>query len=206
MELTPRQKSVFDVICEHHRQNGFSPTVREICQRLGLSGPAGVHRILGILEEKGYIRSSLGKNRSWRPVEAVDAHMMPVAGRIAAGRPLDVWDNPEARIPVDPKLYGNADCFALRVVGDSMEGDHILDGDLAIIRPQPDVVDGRIAAVVVEEMFFEATLKRVRKLRNILELHSSNPAYPVIRFSQKERKRVRIVGQYMGLIRGAKNG
>ena len=204
MELTPRQKSVFDVICEYHRQNGFSPTVREICQRLGLSGPAGVHRILGVLEEKGYIRSSSGKKRSWRPVEAV-ADMMPVAGRIAAGEPLDVWDSPVERIPVDPNLYGNTECFALRVIGDSMDGDHILDGDLAIIRPQPDVVDGRIAAVVVDGMFYEATLKKVRKFRNVLELHSSNPAYPVIGFSQNTRKRVRVVGQYVGLIRGVKN-
>lgn len=205
MELTPRQKSVFDVICEYHRRNGFSPTVREICQRLGLSGPAGVHRILGVLEEKGYIRSSSGKKRSWRPVEAVGTDMIPVAGRIAAGKPLDVWDNPEERIPVSPELYGHADCFALRVAGDSMDGDHILDGDLAIIRPQPDVVDGRIAAVVVEDLFFEATLKTVRKFKNVLELHSSNPACSVIRFSQKERKRVRVVGQYVGLIRRAKN-
>lgn len=204
MELTPRQKSVFDVICDYHRQNGFSPTVREICQRLGLSGPAGVHRILGVLEEKGYIRSSSGKKRSWRPVEAV-ADMMPVAGRIAAGEPLDVWDSPVERIPVDPKLYGNTECFALRVIGDSMDGDHILDGDLAIIRPQPDVVDGRIAAVLVDGMFYEATLKKVRKFRNVLELHSSNPAYPVIGFSQNTRKRVRVVGQYVGLIRGVKN-
>ena len=204
MELTPRQKSVFDVICDYHRQNGFSPTVREICQRLGLSGPAGVHRILGVLEEKGYIRSSSGKKRSWRPVEAV-TDMMPVAGRIAAGEPLDVWGRSAERIPVDPNLYGNTECFALRVIGDSMDGDHILDGDLAIIRPQPDVVDGRIAAVVVDGMFYEATLKKVRKFRNVLELHSSNPAYPVIGFSQNTRKRVRVVGQYVGLIRGVKN-
>ncbi|MFO8083024.1 MAG: hypothetical protein R6U27_01740 [Desulfobacterales bacterium] len=51
MELTPRQRSFYDFLVSHHRQYGFSPTVREICKKLGLAGPAGVHRILGVLEE-----------------------------------------------------------------------------------------------------------------------------------------------------------
>lgn len=201
MELTPRQKSVYDFICAHHRRHGFPPTVREICDRLGLSGPAGVHRILKVLEENGYIQSAAGKNRSWRPLNVEQAFMMPVAGRIAAGEPLDVWAQPDAYIPMDPLMFGHEECFALKVKGDSMSGVHIRDGDLAIIRPQPDVDNGEIAAVLVEGVLTEATLKIVYKRRNVIELHAANPAYEVMSFSQRTRYRVRIVGKYAGLVR-----
>ncbi|MCF8025804.1 MAG: transcriptional repressor LexA [Desulfobacteraceae bacterium] len=203
MELTPRQESVYRVICKYHREYGYSPSVREICQKLGLAGPAGVHRILGVLEEKGVIRSAAGKKRSWVPVGLAEGQGMPVAGTIAAGEPLDVWDNPDERIGVDPLFYGNEDCFALRVKGDSMAGAYILDGDLAVIRPQAVVDDGQIAAVLVEGILLEATLKRVRKTANTLDLHSANPAYKTMRFYGAKRKKVKIIGKYVGLIRKA---
>ncbi len=201
MELTPRQKSVFDFICDHHRRHGFPPTVREICDRLGLAGPAGVHRILGVLEAKGYVCSTPGKKRSWRPAKIPSAFEMPVAGRIAAGEPLDVWAQPDAYIPMDPLMFGHEACFALKVKGDSMSGVHVRDGDLAIIRPQPDVDNGEIGAVLVEGVLTEATLKMVYKRRNVIELHAANPAYELMSFSQRTRYRVRIVGKYAGLVR-----
>ena len=201
MELTLRQESVYRVICDYHRKYGYSPSVREICEKLGLAGPAGVHRILGVLEEKGVIRSATGKKRSWVPVDMEQGRGMAVAGTIAAGKPLDVWGRPDERIGVDPMLYGSRDCFALRVSGDSMIMAHILDGDLAVIRPQADVDDGRIAAVLVDGVLPEATLKIVRKKRNTLELHSANPAYKPMRFYEQRKNRVTIVGLYVGLIR-----
>lgn len=201
MALTPRQESVYRVICEYHRRNGFSPTVREICEHLGLSSPAGVHRVLGVLKEAGYIRSASGKKRAWRPVEQGALYDMPVAGRIAAGRPLDVWENPDERVPVDPAFYGHEGCFAVRVTGDSMLGVHIREGDLAVIRPQQNVENGEIAAVLVEGLLTEATLKIVRKARSLLELHSANPDYPPLCFKGRARGRVKIVGKYVGLIR-----
>ncbi len=205
MELTPRQKSVFEVLCAYYRQHGYSPTVREIGDRLGLAGPAGVHRLLKILEEKGYIHSEVGKKRSWRPVERkIEPFFMPVAGEIAAGRPLDIWDHPDERLPLDPLLYGHENCFAVRVRGDSMTGMHIRDGDLAVIRPQLTVETGEIAAVLVEGTLLEATLKIVRKEWNLLELKAANPAYPLLRFQGRARERVRIVGKYVGLIRREK--
>ncbi len=201
MELTFRQKSVLEAIRGYQRKNGVSPTVRELCNILGLAGPAGVHRILGVLENKGYIRSMPGKKRSWRLIEEDAAITMPVAGRIAAAAPLDVWDPPDECIPVDPLLYGDENCFALRVAGDSMIGSHIRDGDLAVIRPQPDVESGDIAAVVVEGVLPEATLKIFRKNPKSISLHSANPAYPPIRFSGKACAKIRVVGRYVGLIR-----
>ncbi|MFP4445533.1 MAG: transcriptional repressor LexA [Desulfosudaceae bacterium] len=201
MELTPRQQSVLDVIRDHYRRFGFSPTVREICERLGLAGPAGVHRVLRVLEDKGVIRSEPGKKRCWQPVLRPDVRDMPVAGRIAAGAPLDVWARPDERLPVAPELYGHRDCFALLVTGDSMIGAHIQDGDLAVIRPQPDVDSGEIAAVMIAGILPEATLKVVRKTRYTLELLAVNPDYPPLVFAGAEQARVGIVGKYVGLIR-----
>lgn len=201
MELTQRQESVYRVICGYHKKYGYSPSVREICEKLGLAGPAGVHRILGVLEEKGVIRSAPGKKRSWVPVGLEERSGMPVAGTIAAGNPLDVWGHPDERIGVDPRLYEHEECFALRVAGDSMTGAHIIDGDLAVIRPQADVEDGQIAAVLVDGILPEATLKRVRKRRNTLELQSANPVYKALRFYESKKKKVTIIGKYVGLIR-----
>ena len=202
MELTPRQESVYNVILAYYRQHGFSPTVREIGERLGLAGPAGIHRILKVLEAAGYISSTPGKKRSWRPIDRNSAsHLLPVTGTIAAGEPLAVWDNPEESLPIDPILYGHQDCFALRVVGDSMIGVHVQDGDLAVIRPQADVNSGEIAAVMVAGILPEATLKIVKKKSGMLELLAANPDYPPLLFRGKGLKKIRIIGRYVGLIR-----
>ncbi len=201
MELTPRQESVYKVILAYYRQHRFSPTVREIGEQLGLAGPAGIHRILKVLEARGYLSSTPGKNRSWRPVARELTPSLPVAGTIAAGEPLAVWDNPEERLPVDPTLYGHPDCFALRVAGDSMTGVHIQNNDLAIIRPQNDVASGEIAAVIVDGMLPEATLKFVNKKIGMVELKAANPDYPPLLFEGADREKIRIMGRYVGLIR-----
>jgi len=204
VELTPRQESVLAVIIEYHRRYGYFPTVREIGGALGLAGPAGIHRILRILEAKGHILSTPGKKRSWRLAAGDPDRGLPVKGRIAAGEPLDVWESPDERIPLDPTFYGHEDCFALRVKGDSMIGRHIRDGDLAVIRPQTDVENGEIAAVIVAGVLPEAALKIIRKNPKSISLHSANPAYPPLRFSGTAAANIRIIGRYVGLIRIAR--
>ena len=206
MELTPRQLSVYEYILHHHQQYGIAPTVREICEYLGLKGPAGVHRILNILIDKGFIESTPGKKRSWRAVigpgvSLDETKTIPLAGRIAAGDPISIYDHAEEYLPVDPALYGYESCFAVRVTGDSMIDAHIADGDLAIIIPVDDTDDGVIAAVIVEDILTEATLKIIRRKKNVIELHSANRKYPPFIFKGKDRKKVRIVGKYVGLIR-----
>ncbi|MBC2717379.1 MAG: repressor LexA [Desulfobacteraceae bacterium] len=171
---------------------------------MGLKGPAGVHRILNVLIEKGFIESTPGKKRSWRPVGGMGIEKsIPLAGHIAAGSPVSIYDHVEAFLPVDPDFYGHESCFAVRVMGDSMIDAHIQDGDLAIIVPVSDVDDGGIAAVIVEDILIEATLKIIRRKKNTLELHSANRKYPPIIFKGRDRKKVRIVGKYVGLIRNS---
>lgn len=206
MELTDRQLSVYEYILHHHQKYAMAPTVREICKYLGLKGPAGIHRILNVLIDKGFLESIPGKKRSWRPlvnpdVSPDDPKTIPLAGHIAAGTPVSIYDHVEEYLPIDPALYGYESCFAVRVKGNSMIEAHIQDGDLAIIVPVSDVADGSVAAVIVADILTEATLKIIRRKRNIIELHSANRNYPPIIFKGKNRKKIRIVGKYVGLIR-----
>lgn len=200
-DLTPRQQSVLDFIRIHQQNEGMAPTVREICTHLGLKGPAGVHRILNLLLEKGYLITTRGKKRSWRLAEMPDPRSIPLIGRIAAGAPIEAQENREDDLPLDPLLFGSDACFALRVAGDSMIEAHIMDGDLAIIRPQSQVANGEIAAVLVEDVLPEATLKIFHYRPDRITLEAANPAYAPLVFEHEEMQRVRVIGHYVGIIR-----
>jgi len=202
MEITKRQKQVLDFIRQEIRDKGVPPSVREICSHFGLRSPAGVHRILKALERKGYLASARGKKRSWRLAEGVPAGRgIPVLGRIAAGLPIEAQQEQAEELPVDCTLFGSEGCFGLYVRGDSMEGLHIADGDIAIIRPCGDVEQGEVAAVMVEDVLPEATLKVVKKGEGRIELHAANPLYEPLVFRGKEAGRVRILGRLAGIIR-----
>jgi len=200
-DLTPRQKSVLDFIISHQQKYHMSPTVREICGHLGLSSPAGIHRILNILKDKGFITAEPGKKRSWRFAGELPGRGVPLVGAIAAGTPLEAVENFEEELAVSPSLFGCDTCFGLRVKGDSMIDEHILDGDIAIIRPQEQIENGEIAAVMVEALMPEATLKRVRRTRVSLILEPANAAYPPLLFKGPRRKMVTIIGKLVGVVR-----
>ena len=201
MDLTKRQAEILQYVRFHQQEFGIMPTVREICDHFGLTGPAGIHRILHVLVEKGRLAVTNGKKRSWRIPGMYGGKSIPVIGRIAAGMPILAVANREDELPVDPSVFGHEDCFALRVQGDSMIEAHIEDGDLAIIRPQSHVESGQIAAVIVEDVLHEATLKTVHKTRYATELHSENSAYDPLVFSGRQRGRIRIIGRFVGIIR-----
>jgi len=200
-DLTPRQKSVLDFIIAFQQEHRMAPTVREICAHLGLRGPAGIHRILGVLKEKGYIISEPGKKRSWRFSKENTGKGIPLVGTIAAGVPIEAIENFEEELAISPGLFGCDNCFGLRVSGDSMIKAHILDGDLAIIRPQERVENGEIAAVIVKGSLPEATLKIVHRDRYSLSLVPANSALSPLVFKGPQRKQVRILGKLVGVIR-----
>jgi repressor LexA len=204
-DLTPRQKSVLDFVIAFQRQHRMAPTVREIGAYLGLSGPAGIHRILNILKDKGYILAEPGKKRAWRFSREI-AHPdvprgIPLIGSIAAGTPIEAVENWETELAVSPDVFGCKRCFGLRVRGDSMIDAHIMDGDLAIIRPQPRVEKGEIAAVLVQAQLPEATLKIVRWTRSSLFLEPANAAFPPLVFKGPQRGQVSILGKFVGILR-----
>lgn len=179
----------------------MAPTVREIATHLKLNSPAGIHRILNILKDRGYILSESGKKRSWRFNGELPGRGVPLIGSIAAGTPLEAVENLEEELALSPSLFGCDTCFGLKVKGDSMVDAHIMDGDIAIIRPQPWVETGEIAAVLVRDLLPEATLKIIRRTRMTLTLKPANPAHSPLVFKGGQRKNVSILGKFVGVVR-----
>lgn len=202
-DLTPRQQSVLDFITAFQRRQRMAPTVREIGEHLGLSAPAGIHRLLNVLKDKGYLVAEAGKKRSWRLARKISGSGIPLLGAIAAGVPIEALENVEEELMVDPGLFGCKRCLGLRVRGDSMIGANIADGDIAIIRPQRAVNNGEIAAVLVEDLLTEATLKVVYRTKTALTLKPANPKYRAMVFRYSGCERVSILGKYVGVIRRA---
>lgn len=127
-----------------------------------------------------------------------DTRMVPVIGRIACGVPILAKENVEGYAELDKRVHAD---FALRCVGDSMINAHIFDGDLVFVKKQDDVDNGEIAAVVIED---EATLKRVYKYPNRLELRPENPLCEVLQFEGPDLEQIRIIGKavaFLGKVR-----
>ena len=201
IELTERQRSVVEYIRSQQEEYGISPSVREICSSLGLNSPGGIHKVLKKLVEKGVLISEPGKKRSWLLPDGPARKSIPLLGDIAAGLPIDAIENREELLPLDPALFGCDSCFALRVKGDSMIEAHIMDGDLAVIRQQKTVSNGLIAAVMVDNILTEATLKVFKKEKGRVELHPKNSRYKPLIVEGRDRKKVRILGKFIGIIR-----
>jgi repressor LexA len=200
-DLTPRQQSVLAFISDFQREFAIAPTVREIAAHLGLKSPGGIHRILNVLKSRGYLASETAKMRSWRSVKPLPGGGIPLIGTIAGGLPIEAIEHQEETLAISPEMFGCAQCFGLRVRGDSMSGAHIMDGDLAIIRMCEQVDSGRIAAVLVEDLLTEAALKIVRRKGSVLRLEPADRRYRTLVFKGAERRRVKIIGQLAGIVR-----
>jgi repressor LexA len=201
MEITVRQKEVLEFMAAYQDREGFPPSIREICQALGLSSPGSLIKHLRTLETKGFIVSIPGKKRAWKLTNRSSRNHIPLIGRIAAGTPILADENKDDDLPVDPRLFGADEVFALLVKGDSMIDAQIRSGDLAVIRPQSQAENGEIVAVMIEGLEPEATLKIFRRRNDDIELHPANQAYSVQIFRGEERGRVKILGKLAGIIR-----
>lgn len=201
--LTSRQQKIFEYIVSRQKTKGSPPTVREISDHFGFKSPNNARQHLSLIERKGYIRHVPGKARGIEVVvgfepeqETGNERQVPIIGRIAAGVPITAEENREGYVTIDRDMFGESELFTLRVNGDSMIGAGIHDGDLVIIRQQPLVENGEIAAVIIDG---EATLKRFIRTHDHIVLRAENPAYgDMVLFSDKE---VWVVGKMVGLIR-----
>lgn len=119
---------------------------------------------------------------------------VPLIGTIACGEPILAEENIETYLNMPEKIRGS---FALRCKGDSMINARIFDGDIVFIRQQPDVENGDIAAVLIDN---EATLKRVYKYKNRIELRAENPTFRSLNFENEELLRIRILGKAVGFL------
>lgn len=123
-----------------------------------------------------------------------ETRKVPVLGKIACGAPILATENVEGYADLDRRISAD---FALRCAGDSMINAHIFDGDLVFIKKQEDVDNGQIAAVVIDD---EATLKRVYKYPNRIELRPENPLFPVLQYEGAELDQIRIIGRAVAFL------
>jgi repressor LexA len=197
--LTKRQSAVLKKIYDYITENGYSPSIRDLAWLLDISSPRGVSDHLDSLERKGYIeRNSLarsirltGKSLSFLGRrDKGSAVYLPLLGNIAAGRPVLAEENIEDCIPFPSAMIRGPVHFALRVKGDSMTGDHMLDGDIIAVRSQSGAENGDIVVALIGE---EAVVKRFHRSGNMVQLRSSNPAYAPITAGKDLRIQGRVV-------------
>jgi repressor LexA len=176
--LTDRQRAVLDVVVNHLSVHGYPPTVREICDAVGLASPSTVHAHLAALERAGLLERDPTKPRALKLAESTSAVSLPILGQVAAGAPIVAEERYDGSVTVPAHLVKSGTSFIVDVRGDSMVGAGILDGDQVVVRSQPDAQDGQIVVALVDG---EATCKRIRKADSGVELHSENPQYdPII--------------------------
>lgn len=209
-DLSARQVDVLEYIKQVLQTKGYPPTVREICEAVGLKSPATVHAHLRTLEEKGYIRRDSSKQRALEIVGESSASFngfddsvssfnkeiasVPLLGTIAAGQPLLAEEHIEDVYPLPLDfLNSNSQLFMLRVRGDSMIEAGILNGDLIIVEKTPVVRNGEIAAVLLDD---SATVKYFYKEKGHYRLEPANSSMSsIIAFD------VQVLGRVIGLLR-----
>ena len=198
-KLTAKQQMVLDFLKTEIRRNGYPPTVREICDAVGLSSTSTVHSHLETLERKGHIRRSPAKNRSTEILEENfytskrELVNVPIIGRVAAGIPILAEENIEDTFPIPIDYVKNDTCFMLHVRGDSMINEGILDGDLVLVRQQIDAIDGDIVIAMLDD---SATVKTFRRDGEFIQLLAANPSYEPIIVRECE-----VLGKVIGLYR-----
>ncbi len=197
MDLTGRQKRVLDYIREHITREGYPPTVREVAARFGYRSPLSAKLHIDALVKKGFLRKTPHLSRGIEVVGLTPrgTTQIPLAGRIRAGEPLFAAENIEEYVSVDRQVFGTGSGFALRVVGESMEGAGILDGDIVIVNPEAEPRKGDIVVALIGE---EATVKRFYPEGKRIRLQPENPGMkPIV----VEAGEVRIIGKVTGLMR-----
>jgi len=195
--LPPKLAKTFQLIQKKIKEKGYPPTVREICQAVGVTSSATAHKYLTILEEKGYISREKERSRAIKIMP--QTKKVPVVGRVAAGEPLWALKDITKIIPIPKELSGSEDSFMVKVEGNSMIGDHILDGDYVMVKPQQDADNGDIVIALLNQE--EVTVKKLYKKNNQIILQPSNPLYkPIV------TKDVIILGKVIGILRRFKGG
>jgi repressor LexA len=176
-DLTARQQRILDFIGETVRERGYPPTVREIGEAVGLTSSSSVHSQLANLQRKGLLHKDPTKPRAIQIDEPrVEAAVIPVLGRIAAGAPVLASEHVEEYLTVPMGFVDGIDHFALRVTGDSMIDAGILDGDTVVVRRQDTAKTGDIvAALLPGPAEDEATVKRLRLEKGRVILVPENP-------------------------------
>src|ERR671938_620537 len=206
-----RKVKIIDFIAATLRARGYPPSVREIARAVGLASTSAVHHHLQILEREGYLERGAAQSRAIRltPTAALhlglsaelmpqsalsEAHLLPVVGEIAAGGPIEAYQDASESMAVPDLLAPSGDAYVLKVRGDSMIDAHIADGDFVLIRPQSTARNGDIVVAQVDDN--GVTLKTFFKEKDRIRLQPANPNYQPQYYDD-----VRIQGKLIGVIR-----
>ncbi len=209
--LTIKQDIFLKEIHKFISMHKYPPTVRELADAAGFASPRAAADYLDILIKKGFLRRtrssrslSLTEKAFWylkdsNPFNDNNIVYLPLLGRIAAGTPIFAEENIEEYVPVSRQIMGRAEGqFLLKVKGDSMSGDHILDGDTLIVKIQDFAENGDIVAALIGN---EAVVKRFyRRSDGTVELVSSNPLYEPIVIKDEIKIQGKIIAVYRNII------
>ncbi|OYY68989.1 LexA family transcriptional regulator [Sphingomonas sp. 28-63-12] len=221
--LTRKQHELICFINDRLAETGVSPSFEEMKEALDLKSKSGVHRLISALEERQFIRRLPNRARALEvlrmpdrpdttrktkappsaapgnvrilPPPANDVIEIPLHGRIAAGVPIEAFED-HSMLAVPAALLGGGEHYALEVSGDSMVDAGILDGDYALIRRTDVARDGEIVVALIEES--EATLKYFRREGAMIRLDPANRSYDPQRYDPRQ---VRVQGKLAGLLR-----
>jgi repressor LexA len=206
MALTKRQRQMYDFIAEFVQSNGYSPSFEEIGAAMGLSSLATVHKHLNNLETKKMLRRDYNRSRSIdvlplpegipsraRPVQ-VSSFELPLVGRIAAGQPIEQVETPETISLSD--FTRAKDVFVLQVKGESMQDEHIVDGDYVLVEKTDSAREGEIVVALVNGS--ETTLKRLYRAGEQIRLQPSNASMQPIMVPAES---VRVQGRVVAVLR-----
>lgn len=194
--LTESQQNTYEYIKKYIHTEGIAPTTAEITLGLGLRSRSAVHRNLQAISDAGLIELLPNRKRNIRLLEVENDNLLPLVGRIAAGKPIEAIENPE---PIDVnQIIAGQERYILEVKGDSMIGDNICDGDYVICEHAKTVKPGQIAVCLINNE--EATLKRVfvNKTEGTITLVPSNPNMKPMDYPANQ---IQIQGIYLGLLR-----
>jgi repressor LexA len=196
-ELTQRQKQVLEFITSYSGDNGYAPSQREIAGHLKVSGTLPVMKHLGALERKGYIKRDHVNRGITLKTAGTPSVSLPIVGTVRAGHLAPAIEDIQGYFSVDPMAVKGSDCFFLRVSGESMINAGIIDGDLALIRPQPTADNKDTVVAMVDG---EVTLKWFYREKDHIRLQPANPNMgPII--IRPEDGEVSIVGKVIGVYR-----
>ena len=200
LDLTKRQKEIFDFIRRYAAKTGYPPTVREIGKAVGLHSSSTVHAHLANLEKIGLLRRDPSKPRAIellfdRAKKTIlpGENGIPLVGSVAAGEPIVAEENIEEYIEIPDVIGGEDGDYILQIRGESMKNAGILGGDYVVVRPSDDAVDGEIVVALIGE---DATVKRIFQEEDHIRLQPENEAMEPIRTPDAS-----VLGRVIGVLR-----
>lgn len=182
MGLTQKQQDVYDFLKKKILEDGYPPSVREICRGLGFKSTSTAHSYLSKLEDSGYIKRDASKNRAITLIEDFvsprsEVLSIPILGRVQAGLPILALENIEDYFPLSPQFVGSGKHFFLEVSGESMKEVGIFHGDYVLVKQAQDANNGEMVVALLGE---ETTVKTFFREKDHIRLQPENSSFEPI--------------------------